>query len=172
MINKSYVPAKKHSDEVKKLKDNLTAKETEFASFKASKMTEEEKIAETMKNNNIRASKLIAENVFAKAGFPSETYDEIVGQIAGEDIDMTEKLANAICTAMKKQNDTSKQELENKFIENTPKPTGGNTQKATTTENQRDEYVKALEACQKNRDIIGIAKYTRLIQELDMKTEK
>lgn len=171
MINKAYVPAKKHSDEVKKLKDNLTAKETEFNAFKESKMTEEEKNAEIMKNNNIRASKLIAENVFAKAGFSSETYDEIVGQIAGENIDVTEKLANAICSAMKKQNDTSKQELEKKYIDNTPKPTGGNTTKATPAENQREEYERKLAECQKNRDVIGIARYTRLIQELDMKKE-
>lgn len=167
-IDKSYVPAKKHSDEVKKLKDSINEKDQAFADYKASKMTEEEKVAETLKNNSLRASKLIAENVFAKAGFSSETYEEIVGQIAGEDVEMTEKLANAICAAMLKQNDTSKAELEKKYIDNTPKPTAGNAEKASTSENQKQDYEQKLAECQKNKDMIGVARYTRLIQELEI----
>ncbi len=165
-INQGYVPAKKHSDEVKKLKADISAKQTEFDTYKQSKMTEEEKQAETIRNNNLRASKLIAENIFAKAGYSEEIYNDIVTQIVGENLDVTEQLANAICNTMKKQADDYKTKLEADIIKNTPKPTGGNTKTGSEGENKLAEYQTALEDAKKKNDIIGVARYTRLIQTM------
>lgn len=169
LINTGYVPAKVHSEEVKKLKGELANKDTEFNQFRISKMSEEEKHAELQrqqeeknKATNLRLSRILAENVFARAKFDEDDYKGLLDNIVTENVESTEILAKTLCDTMTKQRESVEAKIRESIINKTPKPQGGDDKETPT---DVDTLEKALDSARKSRNMIEVAKITRLIAE-------
>ena len=178
LVGKSFVS----NDQYNKAKAKQTeqanaynALKAEFDTFKESKMSDEEKQAEVSRKMqeqyqkaNLTISKMYAENTFAKAGFKEDDYKDILDNIVSENTDKTKGLAETICASMLKQKADIEKAMKDKIIKGqTPPPAGNDNDKGSGDE---IENLKKLyqEAVAKN-DFVNMAKYTRLVQEAQMK---
>ena len=133
-------------------------------------MTEEEKQANAIKvaeekaqNTNKMLSTLLAENVFAKAGFKESDYKDIIPKIVIGDAESTKALAEDICKTMLDQKKNIEKEFQKKLVEQQQKPDHGDGEpdKAKDVEN----YEKLLADAIEKGDGVAQVYYTRLIQE-------
>ena len=168
LVDKNYVLTSKYTEQA----NELTKVQGEFESYKQTKMTDEEKQQEAIKEAKAREEKtskmlsqLFAENVFAKAGFKENDYKEIIPDIIQPDAEATKSIAEKICNSMLNQKKAIEKEIEKKIAAGQKKPDASEDEEDVTI----DDYTKLLnEAIEKN-DFVKQAHYTRLIQELNQK---
>lgn len=177
LIGKSFVPTSKFKEEKAKQTQAYNTLKSEYDSFKETKMTDEEKQAEQAKlmqeqykKANLTISKMYAENTFAKAGFKEEDYKGILENIVQEDAEKTKGLAELICNTMLNQRKTLEKEITDKIIKGTKKPEAGNANDSGT-QTDLEKYQKLLEEAQKEKNMVNIAYYTRLVQQAKLKNE-
>lgn len=175
LVGKNYIPVKKHTDTVNKLKTDYSAIQTEYSQFREAKMTDEEKQDELIKAEKEKSKKqsemlsqLFAENVFSKAGFQEEAYKELLPDIVQEDPEVTKKLAEKICNSMLNQKKTIENQVKEQIIKGQKKPEGGNNNQEGITEIEK--YKKAYDEAEKTNNRVAMATYTRLISEAQRKT--
>lgn len=181
LVGKNFVSNEQYNKANAKTKTQLDAYNSlkaEFDTFKESKMSDEEKQAETQRKMqeqyqkaNLTISKMYAENTFAKAGFKEDDYKDILSSIVNEDPEKTKGLAETICSTMLKQKADVEKAMKDKIIKGqTPPPAGNDNDKGSGNE---IENLKKLyqEAVDKN-DFQKMAYYTRLVQEAQMKQNK
>ena len=183
LVGKSFVS----NDQYNKAKAKQTeqtnaynALKAEFDTFKESKMTDEEKQAEIAELRDKEYKKLkkqlnemTAKNIFANAGINEqslgkEDYDSLLNSIVREDGEETKNLANTVCSVITKQKADIEKAMKDKIIKGqTPPPAGNDNDKGSGDE---IENLKKLyqEAVAKN-DFVNMARYTRLVQEAQMK---
>lgn len=175
LVGKNYVPVKKHTDAINKLKTDYDTMKTEYTQFKETKMTDEEKQAELIKQEREKAekqsrmlSKLFAENTFSKAGFDEDDYKEIIPTIIRDDPEETKSIAEQICNAMVSQRKSIEDRIKQDLIKGQKKPEGGN---ADVDEGltEIEKYKKAYNEAVKNNDRVAMATYTRLMAEAQNK---
>ncbi len=178
LVGKSFVSNDQYNKAKAKQTEQVNAYnalKAEFDTFKESKMSDEEKQAEVSRKMqeqyqkaNLTISKMYAENTFAKAGFKEDDYKDILDNIVSENTDKTKGLAETICASMLKQKADIEKAMKDKIIKGqTPPPAGNDNDKGSGDE---IENLKKLyqEAVAKN-DFVNMAKYTRLVQEAQMK---
>ena len=175
LVGKNYVPVKKHTDAINKLKTDYDTMKTEYTQFKETKMTDEEKQAELIKQEREKAekqsrmlSKLFAENTFSKAGFDEEDYKEIIPTIIRDDPEETKSIAEQICNAMVSQRKSIEDRIKQDLIKGQKKPEGGNAD-GDEGLTEVEKYKKAYNEAAKNNDRVAMATYTRLIAEAQNK---
>lgn len=175
LVGKNYVPVKKHTDAINKLKTDYDTMKTEYTQFKETKMTDEEKQAELIKQEREKAekqsrmlSKLFAENTFSKAGFDEEDYKEIIPTIIQDDPEETKSIAEQICNAMVSQRKSIEDRIKQDLIKGQKKPEGGNAD-GDEGLTEVEKYKKAYNEAAKNNDRVAMATYTRLIAEAQNK---
>lgn len=175
LVGKNYVPVKKHTDAINKLKTDYDTMKTEYTQFKETKMTDEEKQAELIKQEREKAekqsrmlSKLFAENTFSKAGFDEEDYKEIIPTIIRDDPEETKSIAEQICNAMVSQRKSIEDRIKQDLIKGQKKPEGGNAD-GNEGLTEVEKYKKAYNEAAKNNDRVAMATYTRLIAEAQNK---
>lgn len=175
LVGKNYVPVKKHTDAINKLKTDYDTMKTEYTQFKETKMTDEEKQAELIKQEREKAekqsrmlSKLFAENTFSKAGFNEEDYKEIIPTIIRDDPEETRSIAEQICNAMVSQRKSIEDRIKQDLIKGQKKPEGGNAD-GDEGLTEVEKYKKAYNEAAKNNDRVAMATYTRLIAEAQNK---
>lgn len=175
LVGKNYVPVKKHTDAINKLKTDYDTMKTEYTQFKETKMTDEEKQAELIKQEREKAekqsrmlSKLFAENTFSKAGFDEDDYKEIIPTIIREDPEETKSIAEQICNAMVSQRKSIEDRIKQDLIKGQKKPEGGNAD-GDEGLTEIEKYKKAYNEAVKNNDRVAMATYTRLIAEAQNK---
>lgn len=175
LVGKNYVPVKKHTDAINKLKTDYDTMKTEYTQFKETKMTDEEKQAELIKQEREKAekqsrmlSKLFAENTFSKAGFDEEDYKEIIPTIIRDDPEETKSIAEQICNAMVSQRKSIEDRIKQDLIKGQKKPEGGNAD-GDEGLTEIEKYKKAYNEAVKNNDRVAMATYTRLIAEAQNK---
>lgn len=175
LVGKNYVPVKKHTDAINKLKTDYDTMKTEYTQFKETKMTDEEKQAELIKQEREKSekqsqmlSKLLAENTFSKAGFDEEDYKEIIPTIIREDPEETKSIAEQICNAMVSQRKSIEDRIKQDLIKGQKKPEGGNAD-GDEGLTEVEKYKKAYNEAAKNNDRVAMATYTRLIAEAQNK---
>ena len=175
LVGKNYVPVKKHTDAINKLKTDYDTMRTEYTQFKETKMTDEERQAELIKQEREKAekqsrmlSKLFAENTFSKAGFNEEDYKEIIPTIIRDDTEETRSIAEQICNAMVSQRKSIEDRIKQDLIKGQKKPEGGNAD-GDEGLTEVEKYKKAYNEAAKNNDRVAMATYTRLIAEAQNK---
>ena len=175
LVGKNYVPVKKHTDAINKLKTDYDTMKTEYTQFKETKMTDEERQAELIKQEREKAekqsrmlSKLFAENTFSKAGFNEEDYKEIITTIIRDDPEETRSIAEQICNAMVSQRKSIEDRIKQDLIKGQKKPEGGNAD-GDEGLTEVEKYKKAYNEAAKNNDRVAMATYTRLIAEAQNK---
>lgn len=175
LVGKNYVPVKKHTDAINKLKTDYDTMRTEYTQFKETKMTDEERQAELIKQEREKAekqsrmlSKLFAENTFSKAGFNEEDYKEIIPTIIRDDPEETRSIAEQICNAMVSQRKSIEDRIKQDLIKGQKKPEGGNAD-GDEGLTEVEKYKKAYNEAAKNNDRVAMATYTRLIAEAQNK---
>lgn len=175
LVGKNYVPVKKHTDAINKLKTDYDTMKTEYTQFKETKMTDEEKQAELIKQEREKEekqsrmlSKLFAENTFSKAGFNEEDYKEIIPTIIRDDPEETRSIAEQICNAMVSQRKSIEDRIKQDLIKGQKKPEGGNAD-GDEGLTEVEKYKKAYNEAAKNNDRVAMATYTRLIAEAQNK---
>ncbi len=175
LVGKNYVPVKKHTDAINKLKTDYDTMKTEYTQFKETKMTDEERQAELIKQEREKAekqsrmlSKLFAENTFSKAGFNEEDYKEIIPTIIRDDPEETRSIAEQICNAMVSQRKSIEDRIKQDLIKGQKKPEGGNAD-GDEGLTEVEKYKKAYNEAAKNNDRVAMATYTRLIAEAQNK---
>lgn len=175
LVGKNYVPVKKHTDAINKLKTDYDTMKTEYTQFKETKMTDEERQAELIKQEREKAekqsrmlSKLFAENTFSKAGFNEEDYKEIIPTIIRDDPEETRSIAEQICNAMVSQRKSIEDRIKQDLIKGQKKPEGGNAD-GDEGLTEVEKYKKAYNEAAKNNDRVAMATYTRLITEAQNK---
>ena len=175
LVGKNYVPVKKHTDAINKLKTDYDTMKTEYTQFKETKMTDEERQAELIKQEREKAekqsrmlSKLFAENTFSKAGFNEEDYKEIIPTIIRDDPEETRSIAEQICNAMVSQRKSIEDRIKQDLIKGQKKPEGGNAD-GDEGLTEVEKYKKAYNEAVKNNDRVAMATYTRLIAEAQNK---
>lgn len=171
LVGKNYVPVKKHTDAINKLKTDYDTMKTEYTQFKETKMTDEEKQAELIKQEREKAekqsrmlSKLFAENTFSKAGFDEDDYKEIIPTIIRDDPEETKNIAEQICNAMVSQRKSIEDRIKQDLIKGQKKPEGGNAD-GDEGLTEIEKYKKAYNEAVKNNDRVAMATYTRLMAE-------
>ena len=175
LVGKNYVPVKKHTDAINKLKTDYDTMKTEYTQFKETKMTDEEKQAELIKQEREKAEKqsrmlrkLFAENTFSKAGFDEEDYKEIIPTIIRDDPEETRSIAEQICNAMVSQRKSIEDRIKQDLIKGQKKPEGGNAD-GDEGLTEVEKYKKAYNEAARNNDRVAMATYTRLIAEAQNK---
>ena len=175
LVGKNYVPVKKHTDAINKLKTDYDTMKTEYTQFKETKMTDEEKQAELIKQEREKAekqsrmlSKLFAENTFSKAGFDEDDYKEIIPTIIRDDPEETKSIAEQICNAMVSQRKSIEDRIKQDLIKGQKKPEGGNAD-GDEGLTEIEKYKKAYNEAVKNNDRVAMATYTRLMAEAQNK---
>lgn len=175
LVGKNYVPVKKHTDAINKLKTDYDTMKTEYTQFKETKMTDEERQAELIKQEREKAekqsrmlSKLFAENTFSKAGFNEEDYKEIIPTIIRDDPEETRSIAEQICNAMVSQRKSIEDRIKQDLIKGQKKPEGGNAD-GDEGLTEVEKYKKAYNEAARNNDRVAMATYTRLIAEAQNK---
>lgn len=175
LVGKNYVPVKKHTDAINKLKTDYDTMKTEYTQFKETKMTDEEKQAELIKQEREKAekqsrmlSKLFAENTFSKAGFDEDDYKEIIPTIIRDDPEETKNIAEQICNAMVSQRKSIEDRIKQDLIKGQKKPEGGNVD-GDESLTEIEKYKKAYNEAVKNNDRVAMATYTRLMAEAQNK---
>lgn len=177
------IPKDKYNDLNSKLKlseSNYSNLETEFNEYKQSKMTDDEKreseykkIDELKKANAIEKSKLAVKNLLFDNGIQIDKDDtdlnETLQNIISEDYDKTIKLANNFIALLNKTKEVTKKETVTDLLNDTPKPVV-NTQNSSVS--NIDSYKNELKKAVENQDILAQVKYTRLIQEEEMKQKR
>jgi len=175
LVGNGFIPRTKYSELSKKVENVELEKKnvmSEFEQFKKEKMTEEEKIAEQKQKEleenekvKLSLSQMTAENIFAKAGFKEEDYQDLLKNIVGTDIEKTKSLAETFCNTLVKQKETVEKGIREAIIKGAKKPSAGNYNQEDEADSDIDKYKKGLTEAQKKNDDIAIAYYTRLIQE-------
>ena len=64
LVGKNYVPVKKHTDAINKLKTDYDTMKTEYTQFKETKMTDEEKQAELIKQERPMNTAMLLIRIF------------------------------------------------------------------------------------------------------------
>lgn len=175
LVGKNYVPVKKHTDAINKLKTDYDTMKTEYTQFKETKMTDEEKQAELIQQEREKAekqsrmlSKLFAENTFSKAGFDEDDYKGIIPTIIRDDPEETKNIAEQICDAMVSQRKSIEDRIKQDLIKGQKKPEGGNVD-GNESLTEIEKYKKAYNEAVKNNDRVAMATYTRLMAEAQNK---
>lgn len=130
-----YVDKEKASrieNELKQLKKDKTAVDTELAGLKQSGMSADEKLKaalekaeEDRKTYQKATNKLDAEKILMAAGLKSEDYAELIDGLVTEDKDETSKKATSIASLLTKQKAETEKALKAKLLKDTPLPNGG-----------------------------------------------
>lgn len=174
LVGKSYIPMKKHTDTVSKLKSDYMSIQTEYNQFKETKMTDEEKQAEAIKLEREKSNKqskmlsqLFAENVFSKAGFKEDDYKEIIPSILKDDPEETKSLASVICNSMLSQKKAIENQVKEQIIKGQKKPEGGDNPDDGVT--QLDKLKTAYAEAEKNGDMVAMASLTMQIAQAQNK---
>ncbi len=180
-VGKDFVPAKEH----KKVKDEWKTKyssiETEFNQFKQSKMTDEEKQNEYLKqleeSNKAKDLKInrnsiiatFAESGITKTDFSSEEeYETILNSFSKSNEEEAINLTRALCNTMNLQKKNIANKIKEDLIKGQKKPEGGNVE-GDEGLTQVEKYKKAYDEAVKNNDRVAMATYTRLISETQNK---
>lgn len=160
----------KFTDEKKKLTDSYSALQTEYADYKASKMTDDEKKEEASKKMEqnykdlcLKYNRKAAEKIFAASGFQEEEYSEILEGIVGEDEETTIKTAQSICNVMTAKKKDIEKDIKTKVAQGTPKPEAGDGE---TVPDKKEDLEKKLSEATKKGDYVKMATYTRMLQEI------
>lgn len=175
------IPKDKYNDLNSKLKtveSNYSNLENEFNEFKKSKMTDDEKRAEELKqfeidkkNNAIAKSELAVKNLLFDNGIRIDKDDvelnETLQNIISEDYDKTIKLATNFITLINKTKENTQKETVTDLLNNTPKPTVSTPDSSSLS--KIEIYKQELDKAIKEHDILSQVKYTRLIQEENIK---
>lgn len=171
LVSKEYVPAKVHSEEVKKIKGTLENVQTEFNSFKQTKMSEEEKKQEEIRvaqeiaeKKDLLLSEMVAKNVFSEAGFKKTEYEKLLGSVVKADYAETEKSAKIMCEVLQQQREAIQKEVQESLIKGSPKPpSGGIAGEGSASEIEKLQKLYSEASGKGNYS--EMAYYTRLIQE-------
>lgn len=175
-LNSHYVPTKVLKERLDKEKAKTQQVQTEYDSYKASKMTEEEKAEEEAKktaeyytNLSNRINRMTAENVFSKNGLKEEQYSKLLATTIKSTPEETEANAQAICDVLNAQKEDILSNFKEQIKKETPKPEGGNAEAKTQTELDKESLETALEKAKGEHNFIEMAKITRLIAEKNKK---
>lgn len=171
MLGKNFVPVSKYTEKT----NEFQKMQSEYEEFKKSKMTDEERTAEELRQAKERElatikvlSEMSAENVFATAGFKIDDYKDLIPNIIQNDVEKTKQVAQNICDSMLRQKKEIEKEIQAQIAKGQTKPTQGGEgdQKA---ESNVDDLKKKLDEAMTRRDSAQIAYYMRLIQEAERK---
>lgn len=171
MLGKNFVPVSKYTEKT----NEFQKMQSEYEEFKKSKMTDEERTAEELRQSKERElatikvlSEMSAENVFATAGFKKDDYKDLIPNIIQNDVEKTKQVAQNICDSMLRQKKEIEKEIQAQIAKGQTKPTQGGEgdQKA---ESNVDDLKKKLNEAMTRRDSAQIAYYMRLIQETERK---
>ena len=130
----SMIPKDKYNDLSAKLKtteSNYSTLQSEYDDFKKSKMTDDEKREEELKqfeidkkNNAIEKSSLAVEKLLLKNGIEIKDDDvelkETLDTIISEDYDKSIKLANSFISLLNKTKEKTEKETTTKLLNDTP----------------------------------------------------
>lgn len=178
MVSATYVSADILAKERKQFKETLDSQQanynnlqTEFNTYKQSKMTDDEKAKELARQQHEeyenalkKVSKYSAQNVFAEAGLKEEDYAEFLDDIVGLDETKTKNLAQKICQTITKQKANREEEIKKQILNGTTPPPAGNNNR-TTAETDIEKYQKLLAEAKQNNNMTDIVYYERLVQE-------
>ena len=178
MVSAKYVSADILANERKKFKETLEGQQTnynnlqtEFNTYKQSKMTDDEKaeaLARQQKEDYEKAlkkvSKYSAQSVFAEAGLKEEDYSEFLEDIVDLDEEKTKSLAQKICQTITRQKANREEEIKNQILNGTTPPPAGNDNR-TTAEIEVEKYKKLLQDAREKNNMQDIVYYDRLVQE-------
>lgn len=162
------------NEKYKSSEARLSTISTEFDEYKKSKMTDDERIqaeredfAVKQKELLVKTNKLDVMRKLEKAGLTEEDYKEHLDLIVSEDAERSSKLADFLVNTLQSNSEKVKQQTQIELLNDTPKPIAGSANVVTSDlDAYRDEYNKALES----KDIVAQAKYMRLIQAEEAKS--
>lgn len=176
------IPKNKYNELNAKLKsteDNYSALNNEFEEFRKSKMTEDELKQDEIKKLNQREkdvakseSKYAVKDLFEEKGInlDKEKMNQILIDIVTDNKEQTLAVANTIANVLLETAEQTKKQTTVDLLNGTPKPVVGDPNAGKTT--NIDVYQTKLDEAIKNKDIVGQATYTRLIQEEKNKTKQ
>lgn len=120
------------SRELKQLKTDKAAVDSELATLKSKGLTDDEKLqqaldaaAENKKQYTVALNKLKAEKVFASAGLKEEDYSDLLDGLVSDDEESTLAKVNSISTLLSKQKTETEKALKAQLLKDTPAPDGG-----------------------------------------------
>lgn len=169
------IPKDKYNDLSAKLKtteSNYSTLQSEYDDFKKSKMTDDEKREEELKqfeidkkNNAIEKSSLAVEKLLLKNGIEIKDDDvelkETLDTIISEDYDKSIKLANSFISLLNKTKEKTEKETTTKLLNDTPKPIGGVDSSSSLS--KVDQLKKELEQAIKDKDQVKQVSLTNQI---------
>ena len=175
-LNSHYVPTKVLKEKLDKEKAKTQQVQTEYDSYKASKMTEEEKAEEEARKKEedyaeLKNSfnKMTAEKVFSENGLKEEQYEKLLPTAIKNTPEETKANAQAICDVINAQKQDIISNLKEQIKKETPKPEGGNVEQKSQSELDTETLEGALTKAKSENNFIEIAKLTRLIAERNKK---
>ena len=172
------IPKDKYNDLSAKLKtteSNYSTLQSEYDDFKKSKMTDDEKREEELKqfeidkkNNAIEKSSLAVEKLLLKNGIEIKDDDvelkETLDTIISEDYDKSIKLANSFISLLNKTKEKTEKETTTKLLNDTPKPIGGVDSSSSLS--KVDQLKKELEKAIEDKDPVKqVSLTTQIFQE-------
>lgn len=145
IIGSNYIPRSKYNDKVAKIEEEKNNIQTEFDSYKASKMTEEEKKAEEESKRIARTQELsdqlstyMIKTAFAQNGLDEESFKDIIPTLVQATPEATQKVVNGVVEILKKQKTNIEDGIKEDLKAQTPKPEGGNSQnQSSQTDKER-----------------------------------
>ena len=175
------IPKDKYNDLSTRLKtteSNLSTLQTEYEDFKKSKMTDDEKRENEIKQieldkkaNAVSKSELAVKSLLLDNGIKVTDEDtelkETLSNIISEDYDKSIKLANSFISLLNKTKDKTEKETTTKLLNDTPKPIGG--VESSSTVSKVEELQKELQEAIKNKDVV---KQTSLISQIFQEQNK
>lgn len=145
IIGSNYIPRSKYNDKVAKIEEEKNNIQTEFDSYKASKMTEEEKKAEEESKRIARTQELsdqlstyMIKTAFAQNGLDEESFKDIIPTLIQTTPEATQKVVSGVVEILKKQKTNIEDGIKEDLKAQTPKPEGGNSQnQSSQTDKER-----------------------------------
>lgn len=179
------IPKDKYNDLNTKLKtteSNYATLQTEFDDFKKSKMTDDEKREDELKQfeadkkaNAIEKSALAVKSLLLDNGIKVTDSDDdkelrdTLETIISEDYDKSVKLANSFISLLNKTKDNTAKETTTQLLNNTPKPIGGVDSSSTVS--KVDELKSQLDKAIENKNSVEQIRLMREIQEEQAKQQ-
>lgn len=145
IIGNNYIPRSKYNDKVAKFEEEKRNIQTEFDTYKASKMTEEEKKAEEESKRIARTQELsnqlstyMIKTAFAQNGLDEEAFKDVIPTLIQTTPEATQNVLNGVVEILKKQKTNIEDGIKQNLKAQAPKPEGGNSQnQSSQTDKER-----------------------------------
>lgn len=153
----------KLNDEISTYKNDITVKDAELDKIKTAQLSDEERTKKALedaeklrKEATVDRNKIHAEKILSKSGMTDEDIEDIIDGIVSEDLEETKKMATKIANVMTKQIEVTEKKVKDKLLEDTPKPSDGNTggtKKVTQEEFDKMTFSQQIEFKEKNPEL-------------------